>query len=362
VVPSPQTKLGGHMEEALANVVAGFYPDASGVVIENFGPMPGGFSRETYSFDAVISTGGAEVRQALLLRKDPPAAVALLETSRAVEHDLIEAVRAHTKIPVSQSLGPVMDKAIFGECAMVLERAPGNGATSDLFHDGPDTDQVDDVVRHLCETLVELHQTDIAVLDPDGALADPRGAGVDPSTWDSYMDTTFEYFVESYSDMDFDPGLMVLLDAALTLRRTRPRPLDLCLVHGDFNPANFLYADGKVTALIDWENSRIGDPREDLGWMMTMDILSNTTVMSQPADEGGFLAYYNKLTGAAITEAELGWFTLFGTMNIAVPVNAAIKRRVLKQHTELLHLYLVPASASALPSIASLLNYPGVEL
>jgi aminoglycoside phosphotransferase (APT) family kinase protein len=27
------------------------------------------------------------------------------------------------------------------------------------------------------------------------------------------------------------------------------------LVHGDFNPANFLYDNGRVTALIDWENA-----------------------------------------------------------------------------------------------------------
>ena len=45
------------------------------------------------------------------------------------------------------------------------------------------------------------------------------------------------------------------------------------------------------------QNARIGDPREDLGWMTTMDILSNTDVRAHPVDEGGFLAYYNKLTG-----------------------------------------------------------------
>ncbi len=350
------------MEEALAQVVAGFHPDATNVVIEGLGPIPGGFSRETYAFEAVIATSSGEHRHSLLLRKDPPAAVAILETSRAVEHDLIEAIRANTTIPVSQSLGPIMDPSLFGECAMVLERAPGNGTTSDLFHDGPDADQCDDVIRHLCEALVELHQTDISLLDPDGVLADPRGVGIDATTWDSYMDTTFEYFINSYPDIDFDPSILVLLDASLTLRRTRPRPVDLCLVHGDFNPANFIYKDGKVTALIDWENSRIGDPREDLGWMMTMDILSNSSVMEHPVDEGGFLAYYNKLTGAGITQEELGWFTLFGTMNIAVPVNAAIKRRVAKEHMEFLHLYLVASSAGALPSIASLLNYPGVEV
>jgi len=82
--------------------------------------------------------------------------------------------------------------------------------------------------------------------------------------------------------------------------------------------------------------------------------------MHHPADEGGFLAYYNKLTGYEITEQEIGYFVLFGTANIAVPINMAIKRRTDGENTELLHLYLVQSSAPALPGMAQLLQYPGV--
>jgi len=132
------------------------------------------------------------------------------------------------------------------------------------------------------------------------------------------------------------------------------------LVHGDFNPANFLYEAGKVTALIDWENARIGDPREDLGWMTTMDILSNSKVMDHPLDEGGFLAYYNKLTGLEVTQDEVDYFTLFGTANIAVPVQAAIKRRVDGESTEFMLLYLAQSAGGTVPNLLRLLNYPGV--
>ena len=94
--------------------------------------------------------------------------------------------------------------------------------------------------------------------------------------------------------------------------------------------------------------------------MALMDVLSNSQVMSHPVDEGGFLAYYNKLRGLDITPEELGYFTLFGTANIAVPVNAAIARRTRKEHMEFLHLYLVQSQAPALMSFISLLDYPGV--
>ncbi len=348
------------VEHKLATLIERLRPDAERVEIVDFMQIAGGFSRETFRFDAIIRSADGEARHPLILRKDPPEAVAILHTSRADEHDLIESVRRNTSVPVTESLGYEMDRSMFGEAAMVLRRADGSPTTSDLFNGGCDADQVDDVVRHLCESLVELHQSDIATIDPGGALNDPRGVGIDTSSWDSYMDSTFEYYIAGYDNINFDPSMCILLDAFLTLRRNKPRPLPLSVVHGDFNPANFLYADGRVTALIDWENSRVGDPREDLGWMVMMDSLSNTSVMSHPVDEGGFLAYYNKLTGLDITEEEVGYFILFGTSNIAVPVNAAIKRRIEGQSSELLHLYLVQSSAPALIGIARLLQYPGV--
>jgi prepilin-type processing-associated H-X9-DG protein len=173
------------------------------------------------------------------------------------------------------------------------------------------------------------------------------------------MDSTFEYYIASYPDIAYDPTTMVLLDAFLTLRRHKPRPLRLSLVHGDFNPANFLFADGRVTALIDWENARIGDPREDLGWMVAMDGASNTTVMAHPRDRGGFLAYYNELTGFGVTPEELGYFTLFGTSNISVPIATAVKRRVDREHHQILHLYLLQPSTTTLVGLTQLLGYPG---
>lgn len=350
----------GGFEEQLVATLRGLRPDAERIEIRDFGPIPGGFSRETYRFDATIHVNGDAEFHELILRKDPPDSVAILKTSRAVEHELIEAVRTHTGLPVTESLGYEMDPAVFGEPAMLIRRSGGKATTSHLFYDGPDSHQADDVARHLCESLVELHQTDMGLLNPDGALDDPRGVGIDASSWDSYMDTTIQYYIDGYERINREPGICILLDAFLSLRRNKPRPLPLTVVHGDFNPANFLYDDGRVTALIDWENSRVGDPREDLGWMMLMDDLSHTTVMQHPADEGGFLGYYNKLTGLDISPEELGYFILFGMANIAIPVNEAIQRRVNGESRELLHLYLVQSSLPALPGIAQLLGYPGI--
>ena len=44
------------MEDQLARTVARFHPDANSVEIADFAPIPGGFSRETFRFDATVVT------------------------------------------------------------------------------------------------------------------------------------------------------------------------------------------------------------------------------------------------------------------------------------------------------------------
>lgn len=61
---------------------------------------------------------------------------------------------------------------------------------------------------------------------------------------------------------DDDPLLNLTLD---WLEANVPaEPERLVIVHGDAGPGNFLFADGKVTALLDWELVHYGDPMADL--------------------------------------------------------------------------------------------------
>ena len=351
---------GGLMEQSIVAFLERILPDATNIVVEDFQQIAGGFSRETFKCEARVTRGSTEEVMPLILRKDPPDVEAILHTDRSVEHNLIESLRLRTTIPVSQSYGYEMDPKPFGQPAMIIERASGSGQTSALFNGGADEDQTESVIKHLCEVLVELHKCPINKIDPDGALTDPFGRGIKIDSWDVFMDSTIEFFESSYPTFNFDPILMIALDAVYTLRRNKPRPMPLAVVHGDFNPANFLYENGQVSALIDWEASRVGDPREDLGWMVLMDVISNSHVMDYPKKEGGFLSYYNKITGNDITPEELGYFTLFGTMQIAVPVQQFVSRRVNKEYMLLLPFYVAQSSMGAFPAMAQLMGYAGV--
>ena len=50
---------------------------------------------------------------------------------------------------------------------------------------------------------------------------------------------------------------------ATSLPTTRP----VVLVQGDTGPGNFMYADGHVVAVVDWELAHLGDPMDDIAWL-----------------------------------------------------------------------------------------------
>lgn len=345
------------MNEVLERFIREQWPDATAVEVSDFAVIAGGYSRQTFRFDCTVERGGTREHLPMILRKDPPPAASILETSRDLEHTLIRAVAEHTDIPVSKSYFVCLDGSTFGEPAMVIERVHGHGEVSRLFNGGPDEAMAESVATDLCERLAALHLTDPKRLNPAGRYDDPRGEGIDVSSWDRYMDTTLEYYLRGYDQAAFDP-LPGWLDAILFMRRNRPRPLPLVLTHGDFNPANFLYEDGKITAVIDWENSYMGDPREDLGWLKHMDVLSNTNLFGSVTADGGFLGHYNKLTGFNVTEQEVEYFRLFSSGNIGVPVVSAVKRRLAREHFEFLHIYLLQPVVGSFMALAGLMNYP----
>lgn len=345
------------MEEKLIQFLARQWPDADQIEIEEFAIIAGGYSRETYRFNACVRRGGDRHSMPMILRKDPPSAVAILQTSREMEHNLLHRVKKHTGIPVSHSHFVEMDPDTFGERAMLLERVQGSGEPSLLFHGGANADQAESVATHLCELLAELHLTDVAKLNPAGELDDPRGEGIDVSSWARYMETTFAYYISSYERMAFAP-VPVFYDGYLTLRRQKQRELPLVLCHGDFNPSNFLYDQGKVTALIDWENSHVGDPREDLGWLALMDFLTNTDILGSVKKDGGFLQHYNKLTGFNVTPEEVNYFSMFSGANIGIPVISAVRRRLSKEHDGLLNLYMLLPVIQSQMVFFQCLGYP----
>jgi aminoglycoside phosphotransferase (APT) family kinase protein len=108
------------------------------------------------------------------------------------------------------------------------------------------------VDEHALQTLCELHSLDTAGWpdsnDPDGhAQRDLAGAS-------SLMDEAGEAAPAE---------LRHILEELAQKPPARSGPP--CIVHGDYRPANMMARDGRVTAVLDWEMSTVGDRACDFG-------------------------------------------------------------------------------------------------
>lgn len=86
------------------------------------------------------------------------------------------------------------------------------------------------------------------------------------------------------------------------LRAAVPGDGRLALCQGDINVFNYLFRAGKVVAVVDWEQARIGDPRSDIGQLVALAHLKGAPF--GPAGEQGFVRAYEAVTGATLARME----------------------------------------------------------
>src|SRR3990172_8860832 len=100
------------LEERIQAYLSSKLNTPGGVAVSGLHRIPGGASRETWSFDAAWRENGRDVRRGFVLRRDPDAS--LLVTDRDVEFAVMHAVAGHG-IPVPKMYwlendGSVLDR------------------------------------------------------------------------------------------------------------------------------------------------------------------------------------------------------------------------------------------------------------
>lgn len=83
------------------------------------------------------------------------------------------------------------------------------------------------------------------------------------------------------------------------------------LVQGDTGPGNFMYADGVVTAVVDWELAHFGDPMDDIAWLSLRAVQDTFTVFPDR------LAEYEQWSGHRIDEGRVWYYRLFAETRLA---------------------------------------------
>lgn len=84
------------------------------------------------------------------------------------------------------------------------------------------------------------------------------------------------------------------------------------IVQGDTGPGNFLYSDGHITAVLDWELGHLGDPMADLGWLALRAVQEPFTNF---ADR---LSDYETYSGTTVDLDRLRYYRLFAEFKVVI--------------------------------------------
>lgn len=190
--------------------------------------------------------------------------------------------------------------------ALLVERAPGTDSLEGL--DPPARARVMD---SYVDALAELHALDAGRLALPGFARPEPGdpARAELALWRA----VFEARVTR-------PAPLARF-AFAWLERSAPRHADrISLCHGDAGPGNFLHAEGRVSALLDWEFAHLGDPLDDLGWLA----FRGHHLQEGIGDLEAQLARWSARTGLPAERRRIAWYRALVMLRMLVACQAAL--------------------------------------
>jgi aminoglycoside phosphotransferase (APT) family kinase protein len=253
----------------------------------------------------------------MVLRMEP--AESIVETSRLREFQLIRAAQRAVPVPPvfwCDALGEFLPypALVYGFAEGVTKPSTGTSGVSGLGTRLPD-----EVRRELAPQFVE-HMARIHNLDVGGtdmSAFDFPQPGTQCALWGvNHWERVWE------EDHDEDAPMIRL--AAAWLRRHLPVLERPCIVHADFRVGNFLFneKDNRISAWLDWELGRIGDPHQDLAYTTSAAFGSHDAdgsfLVNGLMSEEEFFAAYERASGHRIDRKTLHWYKVFNAFFICV--------------------------------------------
>jgi aminoglycoside phosphotransferase (APT) family kinase protein len=254
--------------------------------------VPGGGRHEAWLVDVELPDGAVLDLFFRYNRTDPGATGEQHTIHREAQFYL---ALQDSPVPVPRILGvhPV-------EQAVLSSRVPGETWFSRL----EDEEQRLSVAREFMGHLAALHEVDphrvqLPDAHADADLRDVVRAEID--TWEALY-RHGEYRPEPLIEFGLD-----------WLRRNVP-DVDgpVVVVQGDTGPGNFLYRDGHVTAVLDWELAHLGDPHDDLGWLSLRAVQEPFTNL---ADR---LADYAEASGRTLDLGRIRYYRVFAELRVVI--------------------------------------------
>jgi aminoglycoside phosphotransferase (APT) family kinase protein len=267
------------------------------VSITDVRPMFGGNGRKAWAFDVVWKRTTRPAPCVMLSQVGGRQVSSSIKSEFAVLSNLQgKGVRAPSAIAIDASGG------IIGTPSIILERLNGT-ANVVSFLDPKNAILSKSVSQDLVDVVAGLHSTTI-----DRRLFDPTAGDLSAA---EIIERQIDFWRDAFLARRIEPN-PVMWTSFGWLKRNLVPPDDICLVHGDLRPGNFLYLDKSVSGLLDWEMAHLGDPLEDIAWIYR-PLWSPKAFLR--LDE--FIVMYESLTKGTVDRHRLIYYRIFSEIKFA---------------------------------------------
>jgi len=258
------------------------------VDVEDLARLPGGASRETWSFSVRDAHG---LSSKLVLRRDPPGAPM---SGLRLEAALLQAA-ARAGVPVPRVVVAGDESAGLDSTFMIMEFVEGETIARRILRDERFAPVRPDLAAQCGRALAAIHRIP--------AVEIPGLAGGDPL---EQLRGLLDRLGQPHPA--FELGLR-------WLAQSRPARSAETVVHGDFRNGNLIIGAEGIRAVLDWELAHRGDPLEDLGWLCVKAWRFGSSL-----PVGGFgtveqlVTAYEGAGGTTVDAAALHWWQTLGTL------------------------------------------------
>lgn len=261
---------------------------------------------ETFSVSVQFTRDGERVNQEIILRRQPVSG--LLEPYDAsTEYRTLDALQG-TGVSIPKTFWYESDPAVFERPFYAMEKVDGEvhflKQTSDPdYRPIPDDEERLSLAQDFVSNLVHIHKSDWPSRGLD-FLGDPG-----PGKGSALAQVDYWAAVIERAGARTKPLVTLAIN---WLRNNAPQNDAVRLVHGDYRTGNFIYKDKRITAILDWEMAHLGDPHEDLAFVLGelwRSPAPNSWVCHLIPEED-FLAKYAEQSGIAVDRQKLDYYRI----------------------------------------------------
>lgn len=298
------------IEELKQNLEQLLTPNFGENQISSLKMLAGGASKEAWAFDLETANQTLE----LILRRAGGGVMNADQISLQQEFLVLQAARV-VGVTVAAPIAYFPD--VLGKEAFVSNRLKGEAVGRRIVTRPEFAAARESLPLQLAIELARIHSLKLEALNFLPGTRDLDAASYLISRLRSELDRTLE------------PHPVTEL-ALLWLEQNQVAQTEVVVLHGDFRIGNLMISETDLIGVLDWEFAHVGDPAEDLGWLLVRAwrFGQDHLRLGGIGEVAPFLEHYNALTHRQINLEQLFYWEVMGNVKWAVGALTQARRHL----------------------------------